>query len=120
MMAPVKRALLILGLLLLASCRSVWVHPEATEEKYAADLFFCQRGVELDEWQASGGAVTETRSERVWALNPAVDAVGGMRPDWKQCMVALGWHTVARSRRNPAWMTPDPPPSAGRPGAKRR
>ncbi len=94
----------ILSAILLLGCRSVWVHPEATAQKYEGDLFFCKHGVERSEWKPDPGEVA-TDSDREWALG------GGSQPTvvregWKHCMIRLGWHTVVGGRSEKPWRTP--------------
>lgn len=83
---------------LLCGCRTIWMHPEATPEKYEDDKYFCQRGVERGENPPG----VDTESERAWALgeSPA-------RADWKQCMLRLGWETIPGAR----WLPPVMPSS---------
>ena len=59
-----------------SGCRSVWVHPDASHEKYSADLYRCRYGVDpptADEIRS--GTVASPRARR----------------DWKLCMNTLGW-----------------------------
>ncbi len=93
---------MVVGALWLVACRSIWVHPEAPAEKYASDLFFCQRGIELSEWRETQQAGTDTRSDRAWALGDAA-APAVVMPGWKHCMIRLGWHTRAGSRSEAPW-----------------
>lgn len=106
-----KRVVLAgLGALLLLGCRSIWYHPQATAEKYEQDLFFCQHGMELSEWQARHAG---TESERAWALGQRA-VPGPVQHGWKQCMVRLGWNTRVGFRSEPPWSSRPPAPSRGR------
>ena len=97
--------------LLLLGCRTIWVHPDATAEKYYNDLFFCRYGIERSEWKPepdSGGTATD--SERAWALEgEEVEVPRKMNPDWKKCMVRLGWTTSTGGRGDEPWWKPMPP-----------
>ena len=66
----------VLAVTSLLGCRTVWVHPEASQEKYASDFYRCRFGAEPPtNEQIHAGAL------------PSVSA----RPDWEQCMGLLGW-----------------------------
>lgn len=99
-----KRAVVV-GALLLVGCRTVWVHPEATADKYASDLFFCQRGIELSEWRETHETSTGTRSDRAWALGDDA-APAAELPGWKHCMIRLGWDTRVGFRSEAPWSSP--------------
>ena len=83
---------------LLPGCRTIWLHPDATVEKYEDDKYFCQHGVERGESEPG----VQTESERAWALS-----ISQARADWKQCMVRLGWETIPGAR----WLPPVMPSS---------
>jgi hypothetical protein len=91
----------------LVGCRTVWVHPEATAQKYADDTFFCKYGVERSEWVSEAGV----EAERQRALAPAG---GVINRAWKHCLRELGWTTTTGSRSNEAWSTPEATPSKRR------
>ena len=123
---PRRLGLGLLATLLAASafgCRTVWVHPEATAEKYSGDLFFCHYGVERVVWEAERArdapetapvaAAAPGAADRSWALGEATPAPapGPVRAGWKRCMVNFGWDTSASGRRDRPWRTPRPPRS---------
>ena len=85
----------LLGLfaLFLVGCRSVWVHPEASAEKYAHDLHVCRYGTEPS---VAAGA-----------------SPGRAQRGWKQCMVGLGWETDTGFRSNQPWSKPQKPRKLG-------
>jgi hypothetical protein len=78
--------------LLIPGCRSVWVHPDATEAMYLNDSARCKYGISNE------------------ALERAIATPSGplpqVRSDWKQCMGLLGWHTQVRRRSSPPWGYP--------------
>ena len=91
-----------LALLLIAfqtGCRSVWVHPEATKEKYETDLSSCKYGVKLGNSDSSGSTVATS---------------GKVDRDWKHCMVSLGWGTTASLRSDAPGRRPLPPRQSGK------
>ena len=90
--------LVLAAAVLLTGCRTIWIHPDATPEKYEDDKYFCQHGVERGE----GLPPAETESERAWALEEPPS-----RADWKQCMLRLGWDTIPGAR----WLPPVMPSS---------
>ena len=75
--------------LLSTGCRSVWVHPEASEAKYQNDTAQCKYGISNEELQ------------RILATPTSL--IPQYRSDWKRCMTLLGWHTQVRRRSNPPW-----------------
>jgi len=92
------------------SCRTQWRHPDATAEKYSHDTFFCQYGIERSEWEAQQReqGVSKTESDRSWALSDDSLPAGGVRPDWKHCMIKLGWESVQQGSGDARWrVTPD-------------
>jgi hypothetical protein len=117
MLAGGVRWILPFAIVTLLGCRSVWVHPDATAEKYANDLFFCRQGMERSEWQARAESEFDTRSDRAWALE-GTDEPKVVNRAWKSCMVSLGWDTVVGSRSSPPWRTPRPPQAHRRFGPK--
>ena len=74
---------LLLALLVTAGCRNVWVHPEATAEKYNSDLYLCKYGT------------PQPTAEEYANPNRVVPKV---RRDWKLCMAAQGWELDTRHR----------------------
>ena len=62
---------------LLPSCHTVWTHPDASEQKYNRDLYYCQYGAE----PPAEGDQDAVRKQ----------AILSVRRGWKQCMVKLGW-----------------------------
>lgn len=72
-----------------SGCRNTWTHPEATEEKYAHEIYLCRYGVELP---------TEEEIRRRVADRP-----GALRSDWGQCMELLGWDRDTRMRWAKPW-----------------
>lgn len=82
----------ILGAGILLGCRTVWVHPKATAEKYQTDFARCKYGM------------TPAELERIMD-DPHKD-FPPQRRDWKRCMQLLGWHTKVGSRSHRAWDTP--------------
>ena len=75
--------------LLSTGCRSVWVHPDASEVKYQNDMARCKYGTSSEELQRI--LATET------------SPIPQYRSDWKRCMDLLGWHTQVRRRSSPPW-----------------
>ena len=77
-----RSSLAVLALVIvggLSGCRTVWVHPDASQAKYFEDLHHCQYGTSVPTAQDyRDGTVSEL---------PRV------RGDWKMCMGALGWST---------------------------
>ncbi len=104
---------LSLGALVLVGCRTVWVHPEATADKYADDTFFCKYGIERSEWVPPEPEPGErvTQSDRAWALESPEDyaELGEPRSNWKRCMVRLGWGTGSGSRDGYEWRVSSKP-----------
>lgn len=98
---------LLLVALGLVGCRTVWVHPNATADKYADDTFFCKYGIERSEWVPPEPREGErgTASERAWALESPEDyaSLGEPRKNWKRCMVRLGWGTASGGRDGYEW-----------------
>ena len=96
--ALVTRALLLIMLLAVlgTGCRTVWVHPEATQEKWSQDFYLCRFG-----------AKPPTAEDLQDADRPVLVP----RSDWKHCLATLGWTTRVRPRSSPPFSTPDPPPS---------
>jgi hypothetical protein len=74
------------------SCRTTWVHPEATQQKYAHDSYKCQYGTEPPSAEQIRGSGTLPVTER--------------RRDWKACMALLGWSRDTRMRSSEPWGTP--------------
>jgi hypothetical protein len=70
-------------LFLAVGCKNVWIHPEATREKYNHDLYLCQFG---------------TKPPNVESLGDPDRANPTLRRDWKHCMASLGWEIDNRSR----------------------
>jgi hypothetical protein len=96
--------------LVFVACRTVWVHEEATAEKYANDIFFCKYGLERSEWLPPEPEERRTQSERAWALGePDYSSLGEPREDWKRCMVRLGWRTSAGGRDGLEWQLDSAP-----------
>ncbi len=116
MKCAVGIASLLLASLSLVGCRTIWVHPDATAEKYENDMFFCRYGIERSEWKPEpkpDEPVTE--SERAWALEgPNEVPPGEVRAGWKKCMVRLGWSTSSSGRGDRPWRTPLPPRGYGK------
>ena len=113
-------AALILAAVFAVGCRTVWVHPEATAEKYQKDTFFCKYGIEQSDWSppveaetAGEGStadmkteaerMTEEAGERSWALG--IDPGRPVKRDWKKCMSRLGWNSVTSARQERAFRT---------------
>jgi len=78
--------------LVLTGCRSVWVHPDATEAMYLNDIARCKYGIPNDELQRAIATPSSPLPE--------------YRSDWRQCMGLLGWHTQVRRRSSPKWGHP--------------
>lgn len=82
----------VLALLILAcmstGCRTVFVHPDATQEKYTADFYRCRFGTEPPTQE-------EIHRGDLPTLNP--------RRDWKHCMALLGWTTKVGMRWSPPY-----------------
>ena len=76
-------------LLCTAGCRSVWVHPEATQEKFTHDQARCMYGMSSEE------------ADRI-LLNPD-EVPPSPRKGWKRCMTLLGWDTVTGARAGRQW-----------------
>ena len=74
---------LLLMAITVGGCRNVWVHPEASQAKYNADLYLCKYG-------------TEPPTAEEYA-NPN-RTVPKVRRDWKLCMAAQGWELDTRHR----------------------
>ena len=87
-MLPVLLGLLALGISL-SGCRNVWVHPQASEEKWTYDSELCD-----------GMPKTDT---------PAKPSPPEGARSWKQCMLALGWSTETDSSVAPLYRKPTPP-----------
>ena len=77
---------------LFTGCRTVWVHPDASEAMYLNDIARCKYGVSNDELQRAAATPSSSLPE--------------YRSDWKQCMGLLGWHTQVRRRSNALWDHP--------------
>jgi hypothetical protein len=67
-------------------CRTVWVHPDASHEKYTSDFYRCRFGTE-----------PPTPEEIEHGELPTITP----RRDWKQCMALLGWRTKTGMRSSP-------------------
>ena len=82
-----KTAALIFVMLasLLLGCRTVWVHPEASQQKYTEDYYSCRFG-------------TEPPTQEAIRQGELPDVAA--RPDWKQCMALLGWTSKVGMRWN--------------------
>lgn len=74
---------------LVAGCRTVWVHPDATAEKYAEDIARCKYGL--------------TAAEVNHIVLNSGEALPPHRRNWKQCMQILGWSTETKPRAHPLW-----------------
>jgi len=70
-------------------CRSVYVHPEATAEKFENDQARCKYNVSAAELAAIVGDESRT--------------IPPIRRDWKKCMIAMGWDTRSRVRSSNVW-----------------
>ena len=68
---PSVRTVEVLALLILGSCRSVWVHPEWYEGKYEADLHDCSREPNWKICMVARGWYTETASRSAPRTRPA-------------------------------------------------
>jgi len=74
--------------LLIVGCRVVWVHPEASAEKYETDVAHCKYGLTAVD------------------LNRTIQAGKALPPhnrNWKQCMQLLGWSTETKPRAHRLW-----------------
>jgi hypothetical protein len=81
----VRRTALFLMLALgIVGCRTVWVHPDASAQKYADDMFWCQYGYHR------GDEIAEHTAPRP------------LHRGWRECMGALGWEP----RRGVKWELP--------------
>lgn len=60
-------------------CRTVWVHPDASEAKWHQDYDRCRYGLTSKELE-------QHDADPYLALPPR-------RDDWKQCLLRLGWRT---------------------------
>ena len=83
--APACLALLFL----LSGCRTVWLHPDASAEKYEKDSIRCKYNMnprELDH-----------------ILSDPNQPEPRIRSDWKRCMALIGWSSRTDSSGNPAW-----------------
>ncbi len=78
--------------LLFTACRSVWVHPDATEGMYLNDIARCKYGI-------SNAALQR-------AIATPSSPIPAYRSDWRRCMGLLGWHTNVRRRSHPLWDHP--------------
>ncbi len=63
--------LVVLALLVLGGCRSVWVHPEWYEGKYQSDLRDCSKGANWKICMVARGWYTETASRSAPRTRPA-------------------------------------------------
>ena len=75
--------------LILLGCRIVWIHPEATAEKYQADTLRCKYGMTPAEFQQ--------------AVDTANGQIPPYRRNWRECMQMLGWKTKTDSRDHRPW-----------------
>jgi hypothetical protein len=87
-----RTRLLILALLLATNgalgCRTVWVHPEASREKYTADSYRCRYGqAPPSEEEILQGEIPDVRR----------------RHGWKECMALLGWTPKTGMRASPPY-----------------
>jgi hypothetical protein len=73
-------------------CRSVYVHPEATAEKFERDQIRCKYNM------------NQAELDRVLS-DPSQD-VPKIRRDWKRCMLLLGWDTQSGFRWSNVWARP--------------
>ena len=71
--------LLVLFMAALGGCETLWIHPEATSDKYERDVYYCRFGVE----RLPADATPEEQRERAIAVQP--------REHWTECMYQLGW-----------------------------
>jgi hypothetical protein len=78
---------LMLAMTPILGCRTVWVHPEATQEKYTQDFYRCRFG-------ADPPTAEEIRAGDQPPLTK--------RRDWEECMALLGW----TSRVGMRWSEP--------------
>ena len=92
-----RLALAIVCAAILFGCRSVWVHPEATAEKYQEDTARCKYGM--------------TSSELEEVINDPDRQMPRHRDDWRECMQLLGWTTETDYRSEPVWDRPWSPPT---------
>ena len=76
----------------LLGCRLVWVHPEATEQKFQEDTAHCKYGITATE-------LVETMKSRAAPVPP-------LHRDWRNCMQLLGWATEVKPRGHRLWDTP--------------
>ena len=77
--------------LILSGCRIVWVHPDATAEKYQEDTVRCKYGM--------------TPAELQQLVDAASQPLPPQRRNWRQCMQLLGWKTKAAPRAHEVWDT---------------
>jgi len=88
-----------LSLMLVATalgCRTVWIHPDASQAKFDADRAECQRAI--DEARAAGASA----------------------PNWKRCLLDRGWTATTDFRSSAAVRKPLAPTSERiGPGARR-
>ena len=68
---------ILLGLLAASTtgCRTVWVHPEATQEKYSHDMYWCRYGAEPPD------------PNKMYEARPVLH----LHRDWPICMESLHW-----------------------------
>ena len=88
------RSIKLLPLLFLLStvaigCRTIWVHPEATEAKWDKDFYRCRFGMTPEQLEA--------RNE-----NPDAESLR-LNPSWEACLSESGWDTRPGSNLGPQW-----------------
>ena len=72
-----------------SGCRSVYVHPDATAEKFEVDSTRCKYNMNPTDFRN--------------VLADSSQDVPVIRTDWKRCMVALGWETRGGVRAENIW-----------------
>lgn len=92
-MSKLMLAALLGSAVLLTGCRTVWVHPDASAEKYHEDTVRCQFGISSTELE---------RLHERYATEPEF-RLPEARSGWTRCMEARGWSTRVGLRSKASW-----------------